>query len=124
MSSFTEDSVTSIQEIKDRFAQFVRERDWNQFHTPKNLSMALSIEAGELMELFQWIEGSQSRLEVDKKRQQVEHELADIFLYAIAFANACDIDISKAIKEKMLLNASKYPTHHAKGNAKKYTEFV
>lgn len=124
MPNITEDRETKVQDIKDMFAHFVLEREWNQFHTPKNLSMALTVEAGELMELLQWVDSAQSRTEVEKRRKEVEYELADIFLYAIAFANACDIDISKAIKEKMILNAVKYPIKKSRGTFKKYTELA
>ncbi|HUR60197.1 MAG TPA: nucleotide pyrophosphohydrolase [Opitutaceae bacterium] len=118
------DSTTTISELKGRVLAFVRERDWEQFHTPKNLSMALAAEAGELMEHFLWATPEQSRaiaLE-PAKRSKIADELADVVIYALEFANMTGLDLSAAIEAKMASNAKKYPVEKAKGRAEKYTE--
>jgi NTP pyrophosphatase (non-canonical NTP hydrolase) len=97
--------------------QFVAQRDWNQFHTPKNLVMALAIEAAELMEHFQWIGVEQSR-DVGRdadKRQQVGEELADVVCYALALANELDLDVSSTVRDKMQKNEAKYPAAEYRG---------
>jgi dCTP diphosphatase len=118
------DSATTLAELKKRVLAFVRERDWEQFHSPKNLSMALATEAGELMEHFLWATPEQSRAVVADsiKRGKIADELADVVIYAIEFANATGLDISAAIEAKMVANAKKYPVEKAKGRADKYTE--
>ena len=114
------DRATTIQELKDTVQAFVRERDWERFHSPKNLSMALSAEAAELMEHFLWdtLEAS----EETARKEEVADELADILLYLLEFANMTGIDISDAVASKVKKNAEKYPVEKAKGNALKYTE--
>ncbi|MGZ0654544.1 nucleotide pyrophosphohydrolase [Coraliomargarita sp. W4R53] len=118
------DSDTQFQEIKDRVLAFAKERDWEQFHSPKNLSMAIAAEAAELMEHFLWqgTDASRTDIEAEKLRAKVEEELADVFIYAIEFANIAGIDISAIIEAKMKLNAEKYPVEKAKGRSVKYTE--
>lgn len=115
------DSETTLLELKEAVLAFVRERDWERFHSPKNLSMALAAEAAELMEHFLWDtpEASHERAE----REAVADELADILVYAIEFANITGIDIASAIQAKMAKNAEKYPVEKARGNSRKYTEF-
>ncbi len=118
------DAKTTVAELRARVLAFVRERDWEQFHSPKNLSMALAAESGELMEHFLW-SGSQASLEVardPKKRPAIEAELADVVIYALEFANICGIDLAVAIEAKMAANAKKYPVEKAKGRSDKYTE--
>lgn len=119
------DSEVTLQEIKNRLEAFVAERDWAQFHSPKNLSMAIAAEAAELIEHFLWIDSADSREKVTdlKFRNQIEEELADIVIYALEFANACKIDVAEAVFNKIQRNALKYPVEKAKGNAQKYTEF-
>ena len=119
-----EDRKTMLKEIKERVLEFARERDWEQFHSPKNLSMAISAESAELMEHFLWqsSEASCADLEDLKLRSKVEQELADIFIFAIEFANVTGIDIAKIIESKIALNAKKYPIEKAKGRSEKYTE--
>ena len=119
-----EDRKTILAEIKERVLEFARERDWEQFHSPKNLSMAISAESAELMEHFLWqsSEASCADLEDHKLRLKVEEELADIFIFAIEFANVTGIDIAKIIETKIALNAKKYPIEKAKGRSEKYTE--
>jgi dCTP diphosphatase len=118
------DSATTIAELKTRVLAFVRERDWEQFHTPKNLSMALAAESGELMEHFLWATGDQSRAIVNDpaKRAKIADELADVVIYAIEFANMTGLDIAAAIEAKMGANAKKYPVEKARGRSDKYTE--
>ena len=118
------DINTTFQEIKDNVLAFARERDWEQFHSPKNLSMAIAAEAAELMEHFLWQSRKQSRidLETTKIRAMVEEELADIFIFAIEFANVTGIDVATAIQKKMELNAQKYPVEKARGRSNKYTD--
>ncbi len=118
------DQETKLQEIKDKVLAFARERDWEQFHSPKNLSMAISAEAAELMEHFLWGSPEQSRadMQVPKIRAQVEEELADVLIFAIEFANMTGIDLSAAIASKIQRNAEKYPVEKARGRSDKYTD--
>lgn len=104
--------------------KFVKDRDWDQFHTPKNLSMALAGEAGELVELFQWLTAEESfQITKDKeKAKALRNELADILFYTLRIADRLNIDIEEAVWEKLRQNAKRYPVKLAKGNAKKYTE--
>jgi dCTP diphosphatase len=115
------DTTTTIQQLKDQAAQFVQERDWAQFHAPKNISMAIAAEAAELMEKFLWLDGPASHQEVKDNRQEVENELADVVIAALMFANAADIDVARAIEYKMAEIARKYPVEKAKGRHNKYT---
>jgi dCTP diphosphatase len=118
------DSVTTVAELKSRVLAFVRERDWEQFHAPKNLSMALAAEAGELMEHFLWATPEQSRaIATDAaKRAKIAEELADVVIYALEFANATGLDVAAAIEAKMAANAKKYPVEKSRGRSDKYTE--
>lgn len=119
-----QDDKTTVAELRARVLAFARERDWEQFHSPKNLSMALAAEAGELMEHFLWAESKTSGeiLRVAKKRRQIEDEIADVVIYALEFANISGIDLAAAIEAKLAQNAQKYPVEKAKGRADKYTE--
>ena len=118
------DSETQVEELKDLVKAFVDERDWEQFHSPKNLSMAIAAEAAELMEHFLWQEGKESMevLNEPEKRAKIAEELADILIFSLEFANICKLDISTIIHEKMIANARKYPVDKAKGRSDKYTE--
>jgi NTP pyrophosphatase (non-canonical NTP hydrolase) len=118
------DANTSIALLKRRVLKFSRERDWEQFHAPKNLSMALAAEAAELMEHFLWATPEDSRrIARDKsKRARIAEELADVVIYALEFANVTGLDLASAIESKMAANARKYPVEKAKGRAEKYTE--
>jgi NTP pyrophosphatase (non-canonical NTP hydrolase) len=119
----TSHPITSLEELRDRLRAFALERDWDQYHTPKNLSMALVAEAAELIEHFQWVEGNQSHLLADKTRQSVEEELADILIYLVRIADKLDIDLYQAADRKIGINARKYPADKVRGSAKKYTEY-
>lgn len=101
---------------------FAREREWDQFHAPKNLAAALSVEAAELLEHFQWMSEDQSRHLSDEKKQEVAQELADVFLYLLQLSDKLDVDLHKAAWSKLEANAAKYPVERAKGSSKKYTE--
>lgn len=118
------DADTTLAELKERVLAFARERDWEQFHAPKNLSMALAAEAGELMEHFLWATSDDShRVAREKaKRRDIEDELADVIIYALEFANMTGIDVAGAIERKMKANAKKYPVAKARGRSAKYTE--
>jgi len=118
------DSSTCVAELKNRVLAFARERDWEQFHSPKNLSMALAAEAAELMEHFLWATPAQSRRIAREKVKgaKIAEELADVVIYALEFANATGLDLAGAIEEKMAENAKKYPVDKARGRASKYTE--
>ena len=122
--SVMRDGETHLQDIKYRVFAFAKERDWEQFHAPKNLSMAIAAEAAELMEHFLWQspEASCSDMDAEKLRAKVEEELADVFIFAIEFANMTGIDIATIIDTKMKRNAEKYPVEKAKGRSVKYTE--
>jgi NTP pyrophosphatase (non-canonical NTP hydrolase) len=119
------DAKTTVGEIKARVLAFARERDWEQFHAPKNLSMALAAEAGELMEHFLWDSPEASRTKVTDdaaRRAKIEEELADVVIYALEFANMTGIDVASAIERKMAHNAAKYPVEKSKGRSVKYNE--
>lgn len=118
------DDRTTVESLKELAGNFVDERDWAQFHNPKNLSMAMAAETGELMEHFLWIEGADSFecLKNSEKLEAVEDELADIVIYAMHFANRTGIDLSQAIQRKMKQNAVKYPVEKAKGRSDKYDQ--
>jgi len=118
-----EQKIVSIETLRDRLREFARERDWDQFHTPKNLSMALIAEAAELVEHFQWVEGDKSHLLEEKVRPSVEEELADIFIYLVRIADKLDIDLYKAAGRKIAINARKYPADKVRGSARKYTDY-
>jgi len=118
------DAETKLDEIKARVLAFANEREWQQFHTPKNLSMAIAAEAAELMEHFLWQSPEQSKSDAlePKLRAKIEEELADVFIFAIQFANMTQIDIAAIIGQKMKRNAEKYPVEKARGNSLKYTD--
>lgn len=104
------DKSTSIQLIKEQVSEFVKEREWNKFHNPKNLSMSIAIEAGELMEIFQWSSFVDAWDICDSEEiSNVKDELSDVMIYCLSLANQLDIDVSKAIEDKMAKNAIKYP---------------
>lgn len=118
------DATTTVTELRERVLAFAREREWEQFHSPKNLSMALAAEAGELMEHFLWSDSPASNAVARdlKKRPKIEEEIADVVIYALEFANIAGIDLAAAIERKLAANALKYPVEKARGRADKYTE--
>jgi dCTP diphosphatase len=113
----------SLAELRARINQFVKERDWDQFHSPKNLAMAMIVEAAELVEHFQWDTLEESRQLDDEKREQVGQELADTFVYLLRIAEVTGIDLIEAANRKIDLNGKKYPIEKAKGSNKKYTSY-
>lgn len=124
MSSATHgDGEDIFGALRQTLRQFAQERDWDQFHSPKNLAIALSVEAAELLEHFQWVSETESAVLPTERREQVQHEMADVLLYLIRLADKLNIDLAAAAAEKIQLNAGKYPIDKARGNAKKYTEF-
>jgi dCTP diphosphatase len=114
---------TELDQLKHKLRQFVAERDWDQFHSPKNLSMALIAEAAELVEHFQWLTEEQSAKLTPEKIAEIELELADILIYLIEMADRLQLDLMAAVEKKLELNAHKYPANKVRGSAKKYTEY-
>jgi NTP pyrophosphatase (non-canonical NTP hydrolase) len=111
------DQQTTVAELREIVRRFVDERDWHQFHSPKNLSMALAIEVAELMEHFQWIttEASWQTSQDAAQREAIREEVADVFCYVLALSNELDLDLSEALTDKMVKNAKKYPADEYKG---------
>ncbi|MDO9205359.1 MAG: nucleotide pyrophosphohydrolase [Methylotenera sp.] len=114
----------SLEELRQRISAFVEERDWVQFHTPKNLAMAMIVEAAELVEHFQWSTPQESQQLTPEKREAVSHELADTFVYLLRIAEVLHIDLIEAANQKIELNAKKYPVEKARGSNAKYTEYL
>ncbi len=112
-----------LQGLQQRLREFARERDWDQFHSPKNLAMALIAEAAELVEHFQWLSEAQSTQLPEAKLREVEQELADVFLYLLRLADKLNVDLLDAAARKIELNARKYPAEKVRGSAKKYNEY-
>jgi len=112
-----------IEKLRLVLREFATERDWEQFHSPKNLAMALNVEAGELLEIFQWLTEKESLNPDEKVLANAGEELADIILYSIRLADRLGLDINSEVERKIEANAKKYPVDKAKGNAKKYNEF-
>lgn len=112
----------SLEELASRVETFVEERDWAQFHSPKNLSMALAGEVGELIEHFQWLTQEQSRELSGEAYESVRQEIADVQIYLLLLARKLNIDLVQAASDKLEMNARKYPVEKAHGNARKYSE--
>lgn len=102
-----------------KILEFQKKRAWKQFHLPKNLAISLSLEAAEILELFQWTKDNGLP---EVKKEQLAEELADVYYYLLLLAHETNIDLKKAFKEKMKLNEKRYPVNKSKGNARKYTE--
>jgi NTP pyrophosphatase (non-canonical NTP hydrolase) len=111
-----------MDEIIELIRSFNKERDWDQYHTPKNLAMALVVEAGELVEHFQWLTPEQSQNLNGKTLRRVRQEIADVLLYLLNLADKLDLDPIAAARDKLAQNAEKYPVHKVKGKATKYTD--
>lgn len=118
MTNTTSDATTTVAALKQLVAAFVAERDWQRYHDPKNLSMAIAIEAAELMEHFQWLRSDElpQSLSDPALRGEVQDELADIACFILALSNRLDIDLATAIEQKMVKNRSKYPPEQFRGN--------
>jgi len=114
---------STLNDLKSRLRDFAQARDWDQFHSPKNLSMALSAEVAEIVEHFQWLTEEQSKNLSKDKLDEVETELADTLIYLIRLADKLDINLLKAAQRKIEINERKYPVEKAKGSANKYTVY-
>ncbi|MCP4888094.1 MAG: nucleotide pyrophosphohydrolase [Rubripirellula sp.] len=116
------DRTTTISDLKTAVATFAEERDWEQFHDPKNLVMAMVSEIGELSEHFRWVRSEEAFATAadPANAEDIAHELADILMFALEFANVCDIDIAKAVSSKIEINRQRYPIEKAKGRSDKY----
>ena len=112
----------ALTRLRDRLRAFAAARDWEQFHAPKNLAIALSVEAAELLEHFQWVSEEGSRAMPADKLAAIDEEVADVFLYLIRLADVLQIDLVRAAERKIERNAQKYPVDKARGTARKYTE--
>lgn len=113
--------MSELEELKQKLRLFAADRDWDQYHTPKNLAMALIAEAAEVVEHFQWLTEEQSSNVPPETLEQIGHELADVFVYLIRLSDKLGIDLIEAANSKMALNEEKYPADKARGSAKKYT---
>jgi len=115
--------IDSLDTLRRHIREFAEARAWERFHTPKNLAMALSVEAAELLEPFQWLTPEQSQQLSADQREAVRQEIADVLIYLTRLADVLDIDLLDAAADKLALNARKYPVEKAHGNALKSTEF-
>lgn len=122
--NYDHESLVDVSGLVAALRQFARDRNWDQFHSPKNLVMALTGETGELTELFQWMTEEQSRSACEDPGQalKVEHELADVLLNLVRLADVLGVDLNRAVTEKLKLNALKYPVNLAYGSSKKYSD--
>lgn len=114
-----------VQNLEDAIGKFVSDRDWDQFHSVKNLAMALSVESSELLEIFQWMKEEDSNLVRNDAStiSKVEDELADIFYFLILLSKKTGVDLDTALRKKLIKNAEKYPVERSRGHSKKYNEF-
>ena len=112
----------SLEALRDALRRFALDRDWNQFHSPKNLAIALNVEAAELLEHFQWMSEAESTALDPEQQAKVRQEAADVLLYLVRLADKLGIDLLAAASEKIAINAKKYPVEKARGSSKKYTE--
>jgi len=114
----------NLDQIRQRLAQFAQARNWDQFHSPKNLSMALAAEAAELLEIFQWLTDEQSKEIVNDEKEMalIREEIADVMIYLVRLSDKLGVDIEKAILDKIKVNEEKYPVHLSKDNALKYNK--
>jgi NTP pyrophosphatase (non-canonical NTP hydrolase) len=110
----------TLHDLRDQLRAFAAARDWDQFHSPRNLATALAVEAAELLEPFQWLTDEQSRALPPETRAAVEEELADVLLYLVRLADKLDIDLATAARAKIARNGEKYPVEKARGSSRKY----
>jgi NTP pyrophosphatase (non-canonical NTP hydrolase) len=123
MTQTPDTSTSDLTELRDMIRTFVNERDWDQFHTPKNIACALSVEAAELLEPFQWLQNGEAQELGAEQLEHVRHEMADVLVYLIRLADKLDVDLMSAVADKMVLNRAKYPAELVRGDAKKYTDY-
>jgi dCTP diphosphatase len=112
----------TLDQLRDSLRQFAAERDWDQFHSPKNLASALAVEAAELLERFQWLTEDESRTLPPAELEKVRQEMADVLNYLIRLADKLDVNLLEAARDKIVLNAQKYPVDKSRGSVKKYSE--
>jgi len=117
-----ESPIASLEQLREALREFATERDWDQFHSPKNLAMALAAEAGELLEHFQWLGEEQSRSLGEQQRSEVALELADVLSYLVRLADKLDVDLLAAAAAKIAINARRYPAERVRGSSRKYTQ--
>jgi dCTP diphosphatase len=115
-------NTSPIQRLSDKLREFARERDWEQFHTPKNLATALVVEAAELAEHFQWLRDHESANLSPEKLKEVEMEMGDVFIYLVRLADTLGVDLAAAADKKMAINATRYPADKARGKALKHKD--
>jgi dCTP diphosphatase len=115
-------SSSDLEALRDQIRDFAAARDWDQFHSPRNLAAALSVEAAELLEVFQWLNDAQSQRLSEEALSRAKLEMADVLLYLIRLADKLGVDLMQASKEKIQLNEQKYPVEKARGNARKYSD--
>lgn len=115
--------MNDISDLIEQLRQFADERDWSQFHSPKNLAMALTVEAAELLEQFQWLSESESSSLEEDKLMQVKEEIADVFLYLLRMSDVLGVDLVTEANSKIRKNSEKYPAEKVKGSSKKYNEY-
>jgi NTP pyrophosphatase (non-canonical NTP hydrolase) len=114
--------MDELKKLTQKIVEFRDERDWSQFHNPKDLALSLVLEATEFLEIFQWKEGGEIHKTVEKRKKDVEQELADVLYWTLLIAHDLKIDLPSALRQKLDANAAKYPVARAKGSSKKYTE--
>ncbi len=113
----------ALRALQQRLEAFAAARDWEQFHSPKNLAMALSVEVAEVVEELQWLSEAESEALDAERRERVRLELADVFIYLLRLADRLDVDLMRAADDKIALNERKYPAERVRGDARKYTEY-
>jgi NTP pyrophosphatase (non-canonical NTP hydrolase) len=116
-------SGDGLSALQRRLREFASVRDWQQFHSPKNLAMALSVEAAELVEQFQWLTEEQSRALDAERLERVRLEIADVFIYLLRIADVLEVDVLRAADDKIALNERKYPVDRVRGDSRKYDEY-
>lgn len=117
-------SADHIEFLQAEIRRFAEDRDWEPFHTPKNLAMALAVEAAELMEHFQWATPEQSQCPAPEKLTAIGEEMSDVLIYLVRLADVLELDLLAAARAKLIRNEQKYPVDAARGNARKYTELT
>ena len=113
---------TGFSDLRDTLRRFAADRDWDQYHSPKNLAAALIVEAAELLEHFQWMTEAESKVLSAKERARVREEMADVLIYLVRLADKLDVDLLEAARQKIKQNALKYPIDKAKGSSRKYSD--
>lgn len=116
--------MSDLMRLRQMIRDYVEERDWDQFHNPKDLTISLALESSELLEHFQWKTTEEIEDYLVKSKHEVEEELADVFYCVLLIANKLDVDLEQVLSKKMIKNRNKYPIEKARGNYKKYTELA